>query len=59
MTWSTWARRARLIVQGQVINRFNEVNWGAPNTALGAANFGRITSALDMRTAELGVRLTF
>jgi hypothetical protein len=51
--------RCRLTIQGQVLNVFNEVNWGAPNATLGAANFGRITSALDMRTAELGVRFSF
>ena len=51
--------RARLTIQAQVLNLFNEVNWGAPNTTLGAANFGRVTSAQEMRTAELGVRFNF
>ncbi len=54
-----FAGRYRLTAQAQILNVFNEVNWGAPNTTLGAANFGRITSALDMRTAELGIRFNF
>ena len=32
------AGRTRLMVQAQVFNVFNEVNWGAPNTTFGAAN---------------------
>ena len=51
--------RFRALFQAQVFNLFNEVNWGAPNTTLGAANFGRVTSALGMRSGELGLKLTF
>jgi hypothetical protein len=53
------AGRTRLMVQAQVFNLFNEVNWGSPNTTFGAANFGRVTSASSMRQMELGLRLTF
>jgi hypothetical protein len=55
----TVAGRTRVMVQAQVFNLFNEVNWGAPNTTFGAANFGRVTSASSMRQMELRVRLTF
>jgi hypothetical protein len=51
--------RLRLTVLAQVFNLFNEVNWGAPNTTVGAANFGRVTSAESMRAMELGVKMTF
>jgi hypothetical protein len=53
------AGRTRLMIQGQIFNLFNEVNWGAPNTTLGAANFGRVTSAASMRQMEFGAKLTF
>jgi hypothetical protein len=53
------AGRTRAMVQAQVFNLFNEVNWGAPNTTFGAANFGRVTSASSMRQMEVGVRVTF
>jgi len=46
-------------VLAQVFNVFNEVNWGAPNTTVGAANFGRVTSASPMRQMELGLKMTF
>ncbi len=53
------AGRTKVMVQAQVFNLFNEVNWGAPNTTFGAANFGRVTSASSTRQMELGVRVTF
>ena len=49
----------RLQIRGEVFNLFNTVNWGAPNTQLGAANFGRITSAGTMRRVELGAKFLF
>jgi hypothetical protein len=51
--------RARVQVRAEVFNLFNTVNWGNPNTTLGAANFGRITSAGAMRQMELGAKLIF
>jgi len=35
------------------------VNWGNPNTTLGAAAFGRISSAGPMRQMQLGAKLVF
>jgi hypothetical protein len=55
----TFAGKYRAIFQAQVYNLFNEVNWGNPNTQLGNANFGRVTSAQDMRQAELGIKFMF
>jgi hypothetical protein len=51
--------RARIQARLEIFNLFNTVNWGAPNTTLGAANFGRITSAAPMRQMELGGKITF
>jgi hypothetical protein len=49
----------RFTIQAQVFNLFNEVNWQAPNTTFGAANFGRVTGAESMREMEFGVKMTF
>ena len=49
----------RLQIRGELFNVFNTVNWGAPNTQVGAANFGRITSAGAMRRLEVGAKLLF
>jgi hypothetical protein len=51
--------RSRIQLRAEVFNLFNEVNWGAPNTTFGAANFGVIASADTMRRAELGVKFLF
>jgi hypothetical protein len=51
--------RMRMLFQAQMFNAFNQVNWGSPNTTLGAANFGRVTSAGAMRQMEIGAKLTF
>jgi hypothetical protein len=51
--------RMRMMLQAQAFNVFNEINWGSPNTTLGAANFGRVTSASALRQMEIGAKLTF
>jgi hypothetical protein len=51
--------RMRMMFQAQMFNVFNQVNWGSPNTTVGAANFGRVTSAGTMRQMEIGAKLTF
>ena len=43
----------------EVYNLFNNVNYGNPNGQFGSANFGRITSAGNMRQMQLGVKLLF
>jgi hypothetical protein len=55
----TLGGRYRATFQAQVFNLFNEVNWGAPGTVFGSSAFGVVSSAQDMRQAELGVKLTF
>ena len=43
----------------EVFNLFNTVNFNNPGSTFGTANFGRITSAQDMRQIQLGGRLRF
>ena len=51
---------SRLIeLRAEVFNLLNTVNYGAPATMLGAANFGTITSALDPRVVQLAVKFSF
>jgi hypothetical protein len=51
--------RSRIQLRAEVFNLFNQVNWGAPGTTFGAANFGVIASADTLRRAELGVKFLF
>ncbi|WP_448989450.1 carboxypeptidase regulatory-like domain-containing protein [Luteitalea sp.] len=51
--------RSRIQLRAEIFNLFNQVNWGAPGTTFGAANFGVIASADTMRRAELGVKFLF
>lgn len=50
---------SRIQLRAEVFNLFNQVNWGAPGTVLGTANFGVIASADTLRRAELGVKFLF
>jgi hypothetical protein len=62
-----FAERARLEVRGELFNALNTVNYNQPNTNFqpnragvnANANFGRITSALEARRMQLGLRLVF
>ena len=53
--------RGRLAMEfrGEVFNLLNTANLGAPNTVLGAANFGTITTAFDPRVVQLAVKIRF
>ncbi len=59
------ARRVRLAgsvaleLRGEVFNATNTTPLGAPNTTVGAAAFGSITSAGDPRVVQLAVKLLF
>lgn len=61
------AERFRLEARGEFFNALNSVNYNTPNVTFSPdrtgrnvnANFGRITSALDARRAQFGLRLTF
>ena len=59
--------RVRLEARGEFFNALNHVNYNNPNVSFSPdrtgrnsnANFGRITSALDARRAQIGLRLAF
>jgi hypothetical protein len=59
------ARRVRLAgsmaleLRGEVFNATNTTPLGAPNTTVGGAAFGSITSAGDPRVVQLAVKLLF
>lgn len=48
-----------LELRGEVFNATNTTPLGAPNTTVGAAAFGTITSAGDPRVVQLAVKLRF
>ena len=49
----------RMQVRVDLFNAFNNVNYGNPGSTFGAATFGRISSAGDMRRMQFGVKLIF
>ena len=59
--------RFRLEARGELFNAINKVNYNNPNVSFtpnrqgvnSNANFGRITSALEARRMQLGLRLAF
>lgn len=58
--------RLRFQLRGEAFNAFNQTNWNSPGTSFpGASNianhptFGRITSARDPRTMQLGLKAYF
>jgi len=53
------AAGASLEFRLEVFNLTNTPHWGAPNVVLGTPGFGSITSALDPRVIQLGVKLSF
>jgi hypothetical protein len=48
-----------LQIRGEFLNAFNRTNLKEPQTALGATNFGSITSANAARQIQVGARLVF
>jgi hypothetical protein len=53
------AERFKLTLRGEFFNLTNHVNFGAPNTTLGSAGFGTITSANAARAVQIGLKLYF
>jgi hypothetical protein len=61
------AERTKLEFRAEIFNAVNHVNYANPNTSFSPnrqgvntnPNFGRILSALDARTIQLGLRLAF
>jgi Carboxypeptidase regulatory-like domain len=51
--------RANLQFRGEFFNVFNHPSFGNVDTNLGDADFGQITSALNPRIMEFGLRLSF
>ena len=49
----------RLQFRAEMSNAFNMVNLSDPNSTLSSPQFGKITSAKNMRQAQLGLRLVF
>jgi outer membrane receptor protein involved in Fe transport len=49
----------RIQVRVEAFNLFNQVRFNNPGTALGTANFGRITTAQDGRVIQLGIKYLF
>ena len=49
----------RLQFRVEAFNLFNQVRFNNPGTALGTANFGRITTAQDGRVIQLGLKFLF
>ncbi|PYR87881.1 MAG: hypothetical protein DMF84_30350 [Acidobacteria bacterium] len=45
--------------RAEFFNIFNNVNLNAPNSNVSSAQFGRITSALDPRILQFGLKLLF
>ena len=53
------AGQMRLDVRLDAFNAFNRVNYNNPVSNIASPDFGRITGAQQMRTAQLGARLSF
>jgi outer membrane receptor protein involved in Fe transport len=49
----------QLQFRGEFFNLFNHTQWSGVSSAVGAANFGQITSTRDPRLTQLGLRLLF
>jgi len=45
--------------RGELFNTFNHPDFMAPNHTMGAPGFGTVTSAMDARTIQLGLRVVF
>ena len=45
--------------RAEFFNAFNHPSFGSPGSALGNANFGVISSALDARIIQLGMKVLF
>jgi hypothetical protein len=51
--------RVNFQIRAEAFNALNRVNFDGPNTTIGAAAAGTITSAGDARIIQLGARFTF
>jgi hypothetical protein len=53
------AEKITLQLRGEFFNLFNNVNFKNPNANVSSAQFGQITSALDPRVVQVGLKLLF
>ncbi len=53
------SNRVGLQFRAEFFNIFNNVNFNAPSSNVSSAQFGRITSALDPRILQFGLKLLF
>jgi hypothetical protein len=53
------SNRIGLQFRAEFFNIFNNVNFNAPNSNVSSAQFGRITTALDPRILQFGLKLVF
>ena len=51
--------RVKTEFRAEFFNALNHANWGLPGRDLGASGFGRITSTLDPRIIQFGLKLQF
>ena len=51
--------RVNVQVRGEFFNLFNNVNFRNPNANVSSGQFGRITSVLDPRIVQLGLKVLF
>ncbi len=51
--------RVKLQLRGEFFNLFNRANFNDPNSTLTGATYGRITSALDPRILQFGLKFMF
>ena len=49
----------RLQFRGELFNALNHTNFSGVGTTLGATTYGRVTSALEPRQIQFGVKLNF
>jgi hypothetical protein len=54
-----FTEKSFLEFRAEAFNALNHSNPGNPNTTLGNANYGKVTSALDPRILEFALRLKF
>jgi hypothetical protein len=51
--------RFKIQFRAELFNAFNQVNFNNPVTTVTASNFGRLTSALDPRLIQFGLKFNW
>ena len=58
-TFPVWGDRVRMNFRAEAFNLFNHAQFNNPNMVASDRNFGTITSAVDGRNLQLGLKLEF